>query len=178
MKRLLILTTGFLLALTSARAAEPIQVTIVGKSTGEIAGSAKDGSIEGLAMEHEIVTPRDASSGLPTGRRQHKPLTIVKPIDKASPLLMKLLANNESATVTLRFTRPDPNGGGKPQQYYTIKLTNAAVGSIREWKPNTRDVSADRAGDLEEISFIYQKIEWTWTEGGVTFEDSWSSSAT
>lgn len=37
--------------------------------------------------------PRDAASGLPTGKRQHKPLTITKPIDKASPILAKSLAN-------------------------------------------------------------------------------------
>lgn len=180
MKRILLLTASFLLALTSVRAAENIQVTIVGKSSGKITGSGKDGSIEGLAMEHEIVSPRDAASGLPTGRRQHKPLTIVKPIDKATPLLMKLLTNNESATVTLKFFRADSStvgGGGKPEQYYTITLTNAAVSSIRDWKPNTRDVSADRAGDLEEISFTYQKITWTWTDGGITHEDDWESTS-
>jgi hypothetical protein len=33
----------------------------------------------------EVVSPRDAASGLPTGKRQHKPLTITKEIDKSSP---------------------------------------------------------------------------------------------
>lgn len=35
-----------------------------------------------------IVSPRDAASGLPTGKRQHKPVTIVKELDKSTPLLM------------------------------------------------------------------------------------------
>ena len=29
-----------------------------------------------------VESPRDAASGLPTGKRQHKPVTVTKPIDK------------------------------------------------------------------------------------------------
>lgn len=32
-----------------------------------------------------IISPRDAASGLPTGKRQHKPLTITKELDNMSP---------------------------------------------------------------------------------------------
>ena len=35
----------------------------------------------------DIVSPRDPASGLPTGKRMHKPITITKEIDKSSPLL-------------------------------------------------------------------------------------------
>ncbi len=31
----------------------------------------------------------DAASGMATGKRQHKPLTITKELDKASPLLAR-----------------------------------------------------------------------------------------
>jgi type VI secretion system secreted protein Hcp len=34
---------------------------------------------------HEIVSPRDTASGLPSGKRQHKPFTITKEIDKSTP---------------------------------------------------------------------------------------------
>ncbi len=33
--------------------------------------------------------PRDAASGLPTGKRQHKPISIAKPVDKATPMLAR-----------------------------------------------------------------------------------------
>ena len=48
---------------------------------------------------------------------------------------------------------------------------------MREWKTNTRDLSADRAGDLEEVTFTYTSITWTWTEGGITYTytDTWNS---
>jgi type VI secretion system secreted protein Hcp len=48
----------------------------------------------------------------------------------------------------------------------TIKLTNASV-SDRVQK-----------GDLETISFTYQKIEWTWVDGGITAQDDWEAPVT
>ncbi len=174
MKLLLTFAAGCLLAFQAAKAADPIRMTVAGQSTGAIQGEGPDGTIEALAFQHEIVSPRDAASGLPTGRRQHKPLTIVKPIDKSTPLLHKLLTNNENTQVTLDFYRKNPQTGAQ-EKYYTITLTNASVSSIRDWKPNTRDLSADRAGDLQEISFTYQRIAWTYTKGGVTHEDDWST---
>jgi len=27
------------------------------------------------------------------------------------------------------------------------------------------------------VSFVYQKIIWTWTDGGITAEDDWESPA-
>ena len=33
-----------------------------------------------------IVSPRDTASGLPTGKRQHKPVVVTKPVDKAAPI--------------------------------------------------------------------------------------------
>lgn len=37
-----------------------------------------------------VLTPRDAASGLPTGKRQHSPMTIVKEWGAASPELREL----------------------------------------------------------------------------------------
>jgi type VI secretion system secreted protein Hcp len=173
MKKLLTLlfATG-LVAFSSVRAAEPIHVTVTGQKQGVIKGDATDGSIAGLAYEHSVISPRDASTGLPTGKRQHKPLTIVKAIDSSTPLLYSSLVTNENlSTVVLKFYRQ--NTSGVLEMYYTVTLTNASISSIRNWKPNTRDLSADRAGDLEEVSFTYQKITWTWVKGGISASDDW-----
>jgi hypothetical protein len=43
-----------------------------------------------------VLSPRDAASGLPTGKRQHKPMTFVKDLDKSTPILM---CSKEGATV-------------------------------------------------------------------------------
>jgi type VI secretion system secreted protein Hcp len=178
MKKLLILLASGLVAISAIRAAEPIHVFITGQSTGAIAGDNTDGSIAGLAFEHNIISPRDPASGLPTGKRMHKPFTIVKSIDTATPLLYQSLVTNQNLpTVTMKFYKPAV-GGEKPELYYMVTLTNASISSVRNWKPNTRDLSADRAGDLEEVSFTYQKITWTWVKGGISASDDWEVPAT
>ncbi|WP_052573398.1 type VI secretion system tube protein TssD [Haloferula sp. BvORR071] len=174
MKTLLLLAAGCLLALCPAQAAESIHVIVKGKKQGIIKGELADDTIEALAYQHEITVPTDPTTGQSTGRRQHKPLTIVKAIDKSTPGLYAMIVTNEASDVTLKFYRKDPKDG-VTKNYYTIVLKNAFISNIRGWKPNTRDLSADRAGDLEEVSFRYQTITGTYTEGGFTFEDDWSS---
>jgi hypothetical protein len=47
-----------------------------------------DGSCS-ITFEQEIVSPRDAASGLPTGKRMHKPFVITKELDKTQPTSAK-----------------------------------------------------------------------------------------
>lgn len=42
-----------------------------------------------ISFDQEIVSPRDMASGLPTGKRMHKPFVITKELDKSSPLLAR-----------------------------------------------------------------------------------------
>jgi type VI secretion system secreted protein Hcp len=171
MKSLLLPPFAALLLIAAAPAAEPVESIITGRD-GPITGEGREGSVMVLGFEHEIVSPRDPASGQATGRRQHKPVRIVKPIDKSSPLLYRALATNEVLpTVEFRFRRPTDKGAAV---YYTVTLTNASISSVRQWKPNTRDLSADRAGDLEEVSFIYRTITWRYEDGGIEHTDTWS----
>ena len=48
----------------------------------------REDSILVIAYDHQVVSPRDASSGLPNAKRQHGLLKITKEIDKSTPLLM------------------------------------------------------------------------------------------
>jgi len=149
-----------------------IFMTVEGSRAGVIEGGAigagREGWIEVVGFSHEVVSPRDAASGLPTGKRQHKPISITKPIDKATPLLFQALVTNENlSNVELRFYKPDRTG--REQLYYTIELTNASIAGIGQ---------SQLVGDpmpLEEVSFTYEKIVWTWTDGGITAEDDWET---
>ena len=47
-----------------------------------------DGSCT-ISFDQEIVSPRDAASGLPTGKRMHKPFVITKELDKSSPMAVR-----------------------------------------------------------------------------------------
>ena len=53
-----------------------------------------------------IVAPRDAASGLPTGKRMHKPMTIVKEWGAASP---KLSCTVDGSTVSGRIETTSPS---------------------------------------------------------------------
>ena len=70
-------------------------------------GSAGEVSVDVLALTHEIISPRDAASGLPTGKRQHKPFTITKPVDKSSPLLFESLVKGEPFQLEVTTSAPD-----------------------------------------------------------------------
>jgi type VI secretion system secreted protein Hcp len=153
-----------------------------GQKQGEIKGSVtqkgREGAILVFAVDHSIVSPRDAASGLATGKRLHKPIKITKEVDSASVLLYSALVTNENLTEwEMNFWRPMTRsaGSGSEEQYFTIKLTNANVASVHLVKPNTKDPNLLKLPDYEEIEFTYQKIEWIWTNGGVTAMDDWEA---
>ena len=137
-----------------------------GQKSGEIKGSVtqkgREGKIMVIAVSHSIISPRDAASGLPTGKRMHKPFVITKELDKSSPLLMNVLVNNENVT-------------DAEKQHYTVKLTNANIASIDFRMANNKHPELMKFAEYEEIAFTYQKIEWTWTDGGITAEDDWEA---
>ncbi len=133
--------------------------------------------IEIYGFNHEVLSPRDAASGLPTGKRQHKPLVITKAIDKSTPLLMNVLVNNENISDwELRCWRPSK--AGMEEQYYTVQLMNATISSIRPEQLNNKYPENMPHELREHISFTYQKIIWTFEDGGITAEDDWESPVT
>jgi len=88
---------------------------LTGDTQGEIKGSVtqagREDSIMVIAYNHEVESARNASTGLATGKRQHKPLTVTKEIDKSTPLLMTALTNNENLReVVLQFWQPSRSG--------------------------------------------------------------------
>lgn len=151
-------------------------LTLTGTRHGAIAGSVtqkgREGSIEVVSFFHEIVAPRDPASGRPTGKRMHKPFSITKQLDRSSPLLYQMLTNNENLTdVTLRLFRP--NATGVERHAYTVRLMNATIAAIHLRMLNTRNPRHTKMPELEEVSFAYQRIEWTWMDGNITADDDW-----
>ena len=149
-----------------------------GQKSGEINGSAgkksRTGSIAVIACDHQVVSPRDIQSGLPTGQRVHHPLVITKEVDAASPLLWNILCTNENITEwELRFWQPAP--GGTKTQYFTIILTNANIAGIRMTMPNNKAKETATLNEREEITFTYQKIEWRYEDGAITAADDWEA---
>ena len=151
---------------------------IKGQRQGDIKGSVtqkgREGWIECFAFDHKVHSPRDPASGLPTGKRVHSPLRIIKPIDKSSPLLMKALVDNENLPeVEIHFFTP--SAAGAETNYYTITLTNANVSEVKPYMLMNRNPDYMKYPEMEEISFTYQKIMWTFVKGGITAEDDWEA---
>jgi type VI secretion system secreted protein Hcp len=150
---------------------------VTGKNQGEMQGDCTQQGRENLilvyALDHNVQIPRDTHTGLPTGQRIHGPLTITKHFDKASPKLMQACCSGEHVDVVLDFFRI--NEKGLEEKYYTIQLIEAIIVSIRDYKPITFLEENRPYRDMEEISFTYEKIIWTYVPDGIEAEDSWKA---
>jgi len=156
-----------------------LKVQKQGDIKGSVTQKGREGKIMVIAVSHEIVSPRDAASGLPTGKRMHKPFIITKELDKSSPLLYNALVSNENIPEwELQFWTPQlkaTSGTGTEVQHYTVKLTNANIASIDFRMDNNKHPDLMKFAEYEQVAFTYQKISWTWNDGGITAEDDWES---
>lgn len=151
-------------------------MSLTGARQGPIEGSVtevgREGMIEIIAVSHTIVAPRDPLSGRPKGKRMHKPMRVTKPVDISSPYLHFVLTQGEHLSdVTIRFFRPSPNG--TEREAFIVRLFNASICNISTRLFETRSKRYVDCPPVEEVGFAYQRIGWTWTEGGIAAEDDW-----
>ncbi|MDO9020160.1 MAG: type VI secretion system tube protein TssD [Deltaproteobacteria bacterium] len=146
---------------------------IKGDSTQTSLG--REGSIECVYYEQAVKTAREAGSGMATGRRQYEPLLIRKRIDKSSPLLCKALVENQVIEAKFKFFRPNPTGDGTTEQFYTVEIKQGRIASQKQIVPDTIVPATATDPALEEVTFVFHTISWTYTNGGVTHEDTWSA---
>lgn len=103
--------------------------------TGRLAFNATD-------IAYEVITARDAASGMASGRRQHKPVTLTAEIGDWSVKLYQAMETNEllkSVAIEL--------GAG-----HALTLKNAHVSSMR--------LGTDANGKIvQEVSFFGQTFE-------------------
>lgn len=149
-------------------------LAIKGKLQGDIKGSStlkgREGKIIVIAANHEVSSPKDATTGLPSGKHTHRPFVITKEVDRSSPMLYNMLIKNEVAiTWILQFYQANPQGLEK--QYYTVQLTNATITDIIFRMPNNKNPDLMKLAEYEEIAFNYQKIEWLYVDGGIVAVD-------
>ncbi|MDR2340370.1 MAG: Hcp family type VI secretion system effector [Deltaproteobacteria bacterium] len=153
-------------------------MSVKGKSQGDIKGDSAQGGdkkdkITVFKVDHEVEIPKDTHTGLPTGQRIHKPLTVTKHKDQASPKLFKACCTGEQSEVTLDYYRIKPDG--TEEKYFTVKLEDAIVVNAREYTPETFLPDNKPYSDMEEISFTYSKITWTYNDGNIEYTDDWKA---
>lgn len=167
---LILLAASMLLNASAFGQGSALYLKVKGSKQGDIKGDAtekgKEGLIQVITFQQEVSSPRDAATGQASGKRQHKPLLIIKQIDKSSPLLMAALVKNENLPeVTLSIYRPSAKSAGTNELWYTIEMKEVLISGIS----TTWD--AEKKQSREEVSFTYQKIKWTFADGNVTSED-------
>lgn len=165
-------------SITQSRAAETVHLylrangeRIEGESTQTSLG--REGSIECLAFAMESQVPLDATTGLPTGRSKHSPVTILKRIDKSSPLLFRAMIQGQTIDAEFRFYRPNPSGDGTTEQFYTVEVHKARISKIKTFTPSTLRADTSNEPNQEEVTIAFQEIIWHYTQGDIGFEDAW-----
>jgi len=155
---------------------------VQGQNQGAIRGGSiqrgREGWIEIVAYNHEILSAYDPSSGLATGKRLHHPLTVVKEIDQSTiPLFQALIQNEILTTVELKNFIPNKigtaGGTGKETMAYSITLTNARIVGIKSAMLNNKNPELTRYERTEELSFVYEQIEFHWYLGNRSVADNW-----
>lgn len=91
--------------------------------------------------ESNITSPRDSASGQATGKRQHKPFTITKELDRSTPMLFRA-SNNGTRYKKATLTR-----GSYTVTFFDVFITGFQHQGVAGSPPT------------ETVSFTYQKIE-------------------
>jgi type VI secretion system secreted protein Hcp len=134
----------------------------------------RENSIECITYESSVETAREAGSGMATGRRTYKPIKITKRIDKSTPLLAKALVENTVVDGIFKWFRPKQSGDGTTEQFYTVTFKAGRISSLTQILPNTFDPASSKEPPLEVVEFVFHTISWTFNDGGVMHEDTWS----
>ena len=150
--------------------------TIEGSVQGLIEGSSgipgheKKVKVEGL--QTEVALPLSPDTGLPTGRRQHRPLKLIKMLDKASPKLFQAMVTGETLTkATFEYYRISPRG--TMERYYTLSFRNLVVTSYKTFMDGmdwTAFVNIG-PGHMEEVSMMFEHVTVTHDFDGIVAED-------
>jgi len=163
----------------------PAYIAIKGTKQGQFKGETeaaerKDKWMEIVAFTMELDAPRNLATGQPSGKRQYKPITIVKEWGAASPQILQACATDEVLTeVTIEFAQASTSGMRIAQ---TVKLTNASIAAVArfigspEGAEDTATAGHSKANDRQEyerVSFTFQKIEVSDVAGKTTFGDDW-----
>ena len=117
--------------------------------------------IEVLSYSHGVSQPSSgsvSSGGARSSERcDHQDFSVVKTLDKASPKLILACCNGQHIpTITIELCRAT----GDKQKYMSYILKDVIISSVRP----TGSARGGESLPVEEVTFCYGKIEWTYTE--------------
>jgi type VI secretion system Hcp family effector len=123
------------------------------------------GGSSSMAAVNAGTNARGASGSRTAMRRTNDPVVIVKPVDETSSFFVKAAASGETLTsVVFEFKR---KVGTDTEVYQTVRLTNATISSVRE-------INGNGGSQMQEVSFTFQKIEYSNKDGAAAAPTSWN----
>ncbi|HGJ67449.1 TPA: Hcp family type VI secretion system effector [bacterium] len=155
----------------------PFHLYMTGENQGNISEGAcdiqgREDSILCQAFDHNVHIPYDIQTGSTTAKRVHDAIKITKVFDKSSPKLYQALCTGETITeAVLKFFKVI---GSTETHYFSIKIEDGRLVSIKPWVPNCLDPTKATFTHMEDVSFTYRKITWTWEVDGIESEDDWT----
>lgn len=160
---------------TSSALADTQYLFVSSKLRGMIQGSVTAKGLEGaIAVDSagtQMTSPRDAKTGYATGKIVAQPLVVVVPVDKAWPILLNALTTNGILS-SVQLRTMGASSTGLPVEVRRVDLSTANIIDIQEFTAGGNN-GAPRQPMLR-ISFTYQEIQWTWSNGGSALVSSWS----
>lgn len=139
----------------------PVLVEITGATQGKIDGNVNVPGFENLILGYGFSVGLRGAAGTAPAIQY---LTLLKPVDPASPKLVQAAATAEPLTVTARFYAL--GSGGVLTNYFTIVLQNAQIESIGLDAPSTLDPSAANLAHAESVQFIAPSVQFRDEIGG------------
>jgi type VI secretion system secreted protein Hcp len=155
-------------------------VVIEGSKQGQFANESMRAShaprVVGLNFDYLVKTPRDATTGAVSGKRQHGPVTMTREWGAASPQLFQALVSNE-VLKSVVFEFYQMNKQAQEELTMLVKLTNATVVEIHQRTAIPTAGSNTSALDtrrLEDVSFTFGAIEIQHVPTKTIATDTWT----
>lgn len=116
--------------------------------------------IQLLSFKHHILCDKNVN---------HLPVTLIKAIDKATPLLGVAISNQEELTLVIDFYRTASHG--RQEKYFTIKINRAVI--VEMFIDYPHSVTQSEVQPEEVISLRYNDITWEHHAAGTCGYSFW-----
>ncbi|MBC8486623.1 MAG: type VI secretion system tube protein Hcp [Bacteroidetes bacterium] len=122
-----------------------------------------------IDLEWGIYVPYEPGGGGVTGNRVHKPITVIKNIDKATVRYIQELVEGQGINeIEFHFFWINPDTQQK-QVYYVITIGDVKV---IDFNHDVTHVGNEIFSHVDIISFAYEIIHWNWLPDGIEFQDN------
>jgi len=157
--------------------ATPLNVWFTGPNgpiPGDSIKSGREGSSDVFGYSHTLFAEPDSRFCVTSDTRNHFPISLIKEVDIASPLLHQVWRDNAPLQVTIKFYRIDP-ATREEVEYYRVELIDAFISDIRKELPMSFVPANAPYMFMERVSLSYTKITETWLPDAIVYEARWSA---